>query len=125
MSSVTSDPKTNVHQALANAQRQLQESIAQRELTPTPKPNLDPVVVATPEPQEAPIGATTVRFGLYGYDPAQTRRIVCAFHNQRPDIFMQLKPFVGMWFGSAELFQEGARLRRSVQATTYRRHLRR
>ncbi|MDW8212452.1 MAG: extracellular solute-binding protein [Roseiflexaceae bacterium] len=94
VSSVTSDPQANVRQALAEAQRQMREEMAQRELTPTPKPNLDPVVVATPEPQEAPAGATTVTFGLYGYDPAQTRRIVRAFHNQRPDIFVQLKPFV-------------------------------
>ncbi|MCS6840163.1 MAG: extracellular solute-binding protein [Roseiflexus sp.] len=93
VSKITSDPKANVRQVLADAQRQLRESIAQRELTPTPKPNLNPVVVATPEPQEAPVGATTVTFGTYGYDPAQMRRIARAFREQRPDIFVQLKQF--------------------------------
>lgn len=93
VSAVVSDPKANVRQALAEAQRQIQESIAQRELTPTPRPNLNPVVVATPEPNEAPAGATTVTFGLYGYNPTEVRRIARAFREQRPDIFVQLKPF--------------------------------
>jgi hypothetical protein len=66
MQTALSDPKANVREALAEAQRQMQESIAQQELTPTPKPNLNPVVVATPEPQEAPVGATTITFSLYG-----------------------------------------------------------
>jgi multiple sugar transport system substrate-binding protein len=95
ISAVTSDPKANVRQALAEAQRQMQEAIAQWNLTPTPKPNLNPVVVATPEPQEAPAGATTVSFGLYGYGPTEVRRIVRAFREQRPDIFVQLKQFEG------------------------------
>lgn len=93
VATVTGDPKANVRQALTEAQRQMQEAIAQRELTPTPKPNLNPVVVATPEPQEAPAGATTVTFGLYGYNPAELRRVARAFREQRPDIFVQLKPF--------------------------------
>jgi|YNPMSStandDraft_1061717.scaffolds.fasta_scaffold00581_3 multiple sugar transport system substrate-binding protein len=93
MQTALSDPKANVRQALAEAQRQMQESIAQQELTPTPKPNLNPVVVATPEPQEAPVGATTITFILYGYNPAELRRIARAFREQRPDIFVQLQPF--------------------------------
>lgn len=93
VSASISDPKANVRQALAEAQRQMQESLAQRDLTPTPKPNLNPVVVATPEPQEAPVGATTVSFGLYGYNPAEVRRLVRAFRDQRPDIFVQVKQF--------------------------------
>jgi len=93
MQTALSDPKANVRQALAEAQRQMQESIAQQELTPTPKPNLNPVVVATPEPQEAPVGATTITFSLYVYSPAEFRRIARAFREQRPDIFVQLKQF--------------------------------
>lgn len=93
MQTVISDPKVNVREALAEAQRQMQESIAQQELTPTPKPNLNPVVVATPEPQEAPVGATTITFNVYGYNPAEIRRIVRVFSEQRPDIFVQLQPF--------------------------------
>ncbi|MBO9341837.1 MAG: extracellular solute-binding protein [Roseiflexus sp.] len=93
MQTALSDPKANVREALAEAQRQMQESIAQQELTPTPKPNLNPVVVATPEPQEAPVGATTITFILYGYNPAELRRIARAFREQRPDIFVQLQPF--------------------------------
>ncbi|MCS6939277.1 MAG: extracellular solute-binding protein, partial [Roseiflexus sp.] len=91
VSAVASDPKANARQALAEAQRQMREEMAQRELTPTPKPNLNPVVVATPEPQEAPAGATTVTFGLYGYNSTELRRVARAFREQRPDIFVQLK----------------------------------
>ncbi len=93
VSAVISDPKANARQALAEAQRQMLESLAQQQLTPTPKPNLNPVVVATPEPQEAPAGATTVTFGIFGYGPAEVRRATRAFREQRPDIFVQLKQF--------------------------------
>ncbi len=90
---VISDPKANARQALAEAQRQMQDAIARLELTPTPKPNLNPVVVATPEPQEAPAGATQVTFSIFGYNLGDVRRIVRAFHEQRPDIFVNLKQF--------------------------------
>jgi ABC-type glycerol-3-phosphate transport system substrate-binding protein len=93
MQTALSDPKANVRQALAEAQRQMQESIARQELTPTPKPNLNPVVVATPKPQEAPVGATTITFSMYGYDSSAFRQIARAFREQRPDIFVQVQPF--------------------------------
>lgn len=83
------DSKKSARQALAEAQRLMQESMTQQDVTPTPKPYIGPVVVATPEPQEAPPGAVTVTFG--SPESPFICRLVRAFREQRPGIFVQLK----------------------------------
>lgn len=55
VSAVVDDPKANARDVLAAAQRQLQEELSvRRDRKPTPTPDLHPVVVATPAPQQAP-----------------------------------------------------------------------
>jgi ABC-type glycerol-3-phosphate transport system substrate-binding protein len=76
--------------ALQDAQRQMQDQIAQTQLTPTPVPNTSPVVVATPEPQLAPEGATTINFSPNVYNPPDLRRLARAFRDQRPDVFVNV-----------------------------------
>jgi multiple sugar transport system substrate-binding protein len=90
-SSLSQDPKADVSKALAEAQKQLQEQIAQVRLTPTPKPDLSQVVVATPETQEAPEGATKIKFAALNYNPSDLRRISRTFRDQHPDIFVEIK----------------------------------
>jgi ABC-type glycerol-3-phosphate transport system substrate-binding protein len=92
VSQAVGDPKIDTDKALADAQKWLDEQIAQTAgMTPTPAPVLDPVLVATPEPQTAPEGATTITFSVPGYSPAEIRRIARAFREERPDIFVQIK----------------------------------
>jgi ABC-type glycerol-3-phosphate transport system substrate-binding protein len=48
------------------------------------------VVVATPEPQAAPEGATTVKFSSNAYNPPDLRRLARSFRDQHPDIFVDI-----------------------------------
>ncbi|HWQ15521.1 MAG TPA: extracellular solute-binding protein [Roseiflexaceae bacterium] len=91
VSQAVSSPSGDTRQALAEAQKWLDETFAQQNLTPTPEPDLSPVLVATPEPQTAPEGATTITFAVPGYSPSEIRRVARAFREQRPDIFVQIK----------------------------------
>lgn len=88
---VLGDPKTDVKKALADAVRSMNESIAQNQTTPTPTPDLNPVLVATPEPQQAADGATTIVFNIGSGSATDLRRLVRAFREQHPEIFVQLK----------------------------------
>jgi len=83
--------KKDPQKTLAQAQKQLEQQLAEVQLTPTPRPpDLGPVVVATPEPQEAPEGATTIHFSALGYNTPDLRRLARAFRDQRPDIFVSI-----------------------------------
>ncbi|NOK59359.1 MAG: extracellular solute-binding protein [Chloroflexi bacterium AL-W] len=90
MSQVMSDPNADVQQALTEAQGQLDEQLAQVETTPTAEPDMSPVFVATPEPQEAPEGATTITFMNNGYNPSTLRQLSRTFQEQRPDVFVEI-----------------------------------
>lgn len=76
--------------ALADAQKQMIDQIAQAQLTPTPPPDNSPVLVSTPEPQSAPAGATSITFAVPGYSATDMRRITRAFRELRPDIFIKI-----------------------------------
>jgi multiple sugar transport system substrate-binding protein len=91
VATVVSDPKKETSAAIDEAQTWLDEQIVESATTPTPAPDLSPVLVATPEPQQAPDGATTIRFSVVGYSPTEIRRLARAFREQRPDIFVQLQ----------------------------------
>ena len=86
-----SDAKKDPQKALQEAQKVLEQQLAEQvNTTPTPTPNLGPVAVATPEPQLAPEGATTITFSSYAYNPPELRRIARSFRDQRPDIFVNI-----------------------------------
>lgn len=82
---------TNVEQALMDAQQQLEEQVAARQLTPTPVPDDSPVVVATPEPQTAPEGSTPIAFMSMMGNPGEMRQRARTFREEHPDIFVDLK----------------------------------
>jgi multiple sugar transport system substrate-binding protein len=88
---VLGSEKKDPQKALQEADKQLRAQIAEAQLTPTPTPNTSPVVVATPEPQEAPEGATTISFSVDGYNPSDIRRLARSFRDQHPEIFVQIK----------------------------------
>ena len=90
ISQVTNDRNADPRQVLAEAQRQLIEQRNQMLLTPTPTPDVRPVIVATPEPQDAPAGATTITVAAYGYSTSNLRPIIRAFREQRPDIYINV-----------------------------------
>jgi ABC-type glycerol-3-phosphate transport system substrate-binding protein len=83
--------KKDPQKALQEAQKQLEQQIADVQLTPTPVPDTSPVTVATPEPQTAPDGATAINFSVDGYNPSDIRRIARTFRDQHPEIFVQIK----------------------------------
>ena len=85
--------KKDPQKALQEAQKQLLQQLADaaQNTTPTPTPNTGPVVVATPEPQAAPEGATPVKFAAYGYSPSDLRRLARSFRDQYPEIFVTIQ----------------------------------
>jgi multiple sugar transport system substrate-binding protein len=88
---VLGSEKKDPQKALQEAQKLLSSQIAEVQLTPTPTPNTGPVVVATPEPQQAPEGATAITFSVDGYNPSDIRRLARSFRDQHPEIFVQIK----------------------------------
>ncbi|MEM8529960.1 MAG: extracellular solute-binding protein [Chloroflexota bacterium] len=90
LAQVLNDSNADVQQILTEAQGSLDEELAQVETTPTAEPDMSPVFVATPEPQEAPEGATTITFMNNGYNPSALRQLSRTFQEQRPDIFVEI-----------------------------------
>ena len=81
----------NAAQAASEAQAAITGQVAQAQQAPTAAAN-EPVVVATPVPNVAPPGATTVTFGMplpKGEDMAN--RIVQEFNQTNQGVFVQLK----------------------------------
>lgn len=87
---LASDPNADVRKALAEAQRQLDEQIAQVELTPIPTPDTSAVVVATPPPIAAPAGATEIVFSGWASNPTDLRRLARSFNEQNPAWFVKI-----------------------------------
>ncbi|NJN68797.1 MAG: extracellular solute-binding protein [Chloroflexaceae bacterium] len=85
-----SGEEEDVEQALAEAQMQLEERVAEVQLTPTSEPDTGPVTVATPEPQEAPEGAIALSFFSMNASPTELRQIARAFHEEHPDFFIEI-----------------------------------
>jgi ABC-type glycerol-3-phosphate transport system substrate-binding protein len=83
-------------QAASAAQAALAAQIAQAQLTPTAAANHDPVVVATPAPNVAPPGATTIIFGMpLGKTGQRVDRLAQQFNQANPGVFVQLKDLLG------------------------------
>jgi ABC-type glycerol-3-phosphate transport system substrate-binding protein len=79
-------------QAANEAQAAITDLVAQAQQTPTAEPNAAPVVVATPVPNIAPPGATTITFGIpmpKGSD--QVSRLAQQFNQSNQQVFVQLK----------------------------------
>jgi ABC-type glycerol-3-phosphate transport system substrate-binding protein len=93
LNAVTSGDK-EAEQALRDAQAQLEQLIAQAQLTPTATPNTAPIVVATPQVAAvATAGATTITFGALpdfgGVEPI--RKLADTFNQQQSDVFVEVK----------------------------------
>lgn len=83
--------KQRAQQALRAAQAELEQQLAQAQLTPPPTPDRAPVVVATPFVTAAPAGATTITFGTFAYLASEVRRLAEAFNQNHPDVYIQVK----------------------------------
>jgi ABC-type glycerol-3-phosphate transport system substrate-binding protein len=78
--------------AASRAQAAIAEQAALAQQTPAVTPSIEPIVVATPAPNVAPPGATTITFGMplaKGGDGATT--FVEQFNQANPDVFVQIK----------------------------------
>jgi ABC-type glycerol-3-phosphate transport system substrate-binding protein len=107
LSQVVADKKADPTKALAEAQKQLEEQVAQIQLTPTPAPDTSPVLVATPVSQEAPAGATTIVFDVMGYNAPDMRRVARKFQLEHPEIFVDIR--------ATQAFTEPPSLERTAQ----------
>ncbi|MEM8530386.1 MAG: extracellular solute-binding protein [Chloroflexota bacterium] len=76
--------------ALREVQADLDERLAQVELTPTAVPDTGPIVISTPVPNTAPDGATTLRFGAFSGDDTAFQQAALAFQEDNPDIFIEV-----------------------------------
>lgn len=88
---LVSEPNADVQKLLTDAQNNLNQELAQIELTPTPTPDTSPVLVATPEPDVAPEGSTLIVFNVPGYNPSELRRLARTFREQNPQYFVQIR----------------------------------
>jgi ABC-type glycerol-3-phosphate transport system substrate-binding protein len=79
----------NITQLLRQAQSNFESEMANVQTTPTPTPDNNPVVVATPIIDQAPVGATTITFHSSSVDTVQLRRIARRFQQENPDVYIQ------------------------------------
>src|SRR4029079_8238880 len=80
--------KKDPQKALQEAQKQLEKKLADIQPPPAAVPDPSPVIVARPEPQIAPDGATAINFSVDGYNPSDIRRSARALRDPRPDVFL-------------------------------------
>lgn len=83
-------PVKTPDQALAQVLINIRDQAANTQTTPSPTPDLRPVIMATPVIQEAKPGQTIVKFAAYGMSLSETRRILRAFADNEPDIFVNI-----------------------------------
>lgn len=77
-------------QALRTAQQQLQQTLANQQLTPVPSPASAPIVVASPQPTVA-AQSIRVSFTAAGYSLPTMRDLARIFQEQHPDIALQIQ----------------------------------
>ncbi len=87
LSAVVSGKQTTMD-ALQDGQEDLNERVAELQLTPQPTVESGPIVVATlePEPGAAAEGATEISFGTVWFGADDVRQLAKEFHEQHPDI---------------------------------------
>lgn len=79
-----------VPQALQEAQSDLAERVAERQLTPEPTADTAPVVVATLESEERPSGGTEVSFATMWVGADNIRTLAKEFNKQNSDVFVSV-----------------------------------
>lgn len=83
------EPKTP-EQAYQQMYQNLQASLNQPNTTPSPTPDARPVVVATPQAQEAGEGQTTITYAAYGQSGSDVRRQLRQLSTVEPGLFVKL-----------------------------------
>lgn len=84
------NPPKSAEQVLAATIQNLQDNINSFQLTPSPTPDIRPVIVATPEAQVASADQTEISFAAYGSSLSDMRRALKNFKTQEPGIFVKL-----------------------------------
>ena len=89
-------------QAASEAQAAIAAQVAQMQQAPTAAPDAGPIIVATPVPNVAAPGATTITFGMpLGKTGQRVDRLIEQFNQANPAVFVQLKDtFKGNSFGT-------------------------
>jgi ABC-type glycerol-3-phosphate transport system substrate-binding protein len=80
----------NIPQLLREAQAKYQEDLANIIIKPTPTPDSNPVVVATPVINEPNAGATVITFMPIANDLSAMRRLIERFNQENPDLFVRV-----------------------------------
>jgi ABC-type glycerol-3-phosphate transport system substrate-binding protein len=89
--------------ALADAQSALEQARATPSATPTPA---GPIIVATPEPDNVPAGATTIRFAAFAIAPAELRKLARAFSEANPAVHVEFLSDPGIVVGDTPLAEQ-------------------
>lgn len=82
-------PKTP-EEILSLTVKQIQDNANMPQTTPSPTPDIRPVIVATPEAQVASPDQTAISFASYGTSLSDMRRALKNFKTQEPGIFVKL-----------------------------------
>ncbi len=82
--------KQTAEEALRAASQTYDQALARTEQTPTPDDS-GPIVVATPRPAVvAAEGAVTVRFGTFGFDQGELRKLAEEFNQSQSEVFVEI-----------------------------------
>jgi len=83
-------PNKTPDQALDQVLINIRDQAAYAQTTPSPTPDLRPIIMSTPVVQEAKPGQTVVKFAAYGMSLSETRRILRSFNDNEPNIFVNI-----------------------------------
>lgn len=84
------NPPKTPEEVLATTVKQIQDYTNTPQTTPSPTPDIRPVIVATPEAQGAGPDQTAISFASYGTSLTDMRRALKNFKTQEPGIFVKL-----------------------------------
>ncbi|MBM4413792.1 MAG: extracellular solute-binding protein, partial [Chloroflexi bacterium] len=83
-------PVKTPEQAYEQVLQNIRDQNNYAQTTPSPTPDLRPVVMATPVIQEVKPGQTVVKYAAYGMSMSELRRILRTFNDTEPDIFVEI-----------------------------------
>ncbi|HEU4328640.1 MAG TPA: extracellular solute-binding protein [Roseiflexaceae bacterium] len=82
--------KQTAEAALREASESYDRALARTQQTPTPD-DAGPIVVATPKPEVvAAEGAVKVRFGTFGFDQGELRKLADEFNQSQSEVFVEI-----------------------------------
>jgi ABC-type glycerol-3-phosphate transport system substrate-binding protein len=90
ISTLFEQPVKTPEQALDQVLINIRDQLTYAQTTPSPTPDLRPVIMATPVIQEVKPGQTIVNFAAYGMSLSETRRILRTFSDTEPNIFVNI-----------------------------------